>query len=78
VNIVVTGRVVAEDKVARSKYIYFVRKTTCELLAAFTVKHEANLWMLRTGWPLEEATLSRMRDGVYEDKTETIIPWSEA
>ena len=62
---------------ARSTYIYFVRKATLEreLLGAFTVKREANLWALRNH--LEHVNLSRMRDGVHGDKTETMISWGE-
>lgn len=67
------------DKMPRSKYIYFVRKASPEhkLLGAFTVKHEANRWAFLNDWSPEHADLSRMRDGVHEDKTEDIIPWAQ-
>lgn len=78
-NIAATGRVAVEDNVARSKYIYIVRKATLkrEFLGAFTVKHEAILWALRNGWPPEHANLFRTRDGLHADKTEYLIPWAE-
>lgn len=64
---------------ARSKYIYLVRKATLarEFLGAFTVKHEAILWAIRNGWQPEHANLFRTRDGLHENKTEELIPWNE-
>lgn len=64
---------------ARSKYIYIVRKATPEheFLGAFTVKHEAILWAIRNGWPPEHANLFRTRDGIHDDKTEDLIPWTK-
>lgn len=67
----------------RAKYIYFVRESEYEgshnrLLGAFTVKSEANLWAFRNGWGTENATLSRMRDGVgANDYPETVIDWAD-
>lgn len=60
---------------ARSHYIYFVRRlATQDLLAAFTVKHEANSWAVRySGFAMSELQLSQMRDGLHGDKTEKVI-----
>jgi hypothetical protein len=47
-----------------------------QLLASFTVKYEAQQWAVKESkQPLEHLHLSRMRDGLYCDKTETRIPW---
>ena len=61
----------------RSHYIYLVRHKACStVLAAFTVKHEAQEWALReSGHPLEHLQLSSIKDGVWADKTEKPIPW---
>ena len=58
--------------------IYFVRrKKTQDLLAAFTVKHEADAWAVRhSGLPLDDLQLSQMRDGLHVDKTEEVIPFT--
>lgn len=68
---------------ARSKYIYIVKKASsnfpplCEFLGAFTVKHEAILWALQNGWSPECAYLFRAHDGMHNDKTLTPIPWTK-
>lgn len=64
---------------ARSKYIYFIRSAInpAILLAAFTVKHEANTWLMRSEYDQDTARLSRMRDGIHERKDEEEIPWAE-
>ncbi len=63
---------------ARSKYIYFIRPITnpATLLAAFTVKHEANIWLMRSKYDQDTARLSRMPDG-QDRKDEKEIPWAE-
>lgn len=63
---------------ARSTYIYHVRKIKDgELLASFTVKHEAHTWAEKhSGFDREALKLSRSRDGLTtEDKSEVEIPW---
>ena len=61
----------------RSHYIYLVRYNACgTVLGAFTVKREAHEWALReSGHPLEHMQLSSIKDGVWADKTEKLIPW---
>ncbi len=72
-----------EDKMPRSKYIYFVREADYpgsqhRLLGVFTVKREANLWAFKHSCDPDRVTLSRMRDGVGEDEyPETVIDWAE-
>lgn len=63
---------------ARSHYIYLIRlKESDKLLAAFTVKHEADSWAVRhSGLPLDALQLSLMRDGLHVDKTEKVIPFT--
>jgi hypothetical protein len=62
---------------ARSQYIYFVRYNACQtLLGAFTVKYEAVAWAKsESKQPLEHLQLSRMQDGLHNDKTEKPISW---
>ncbi len=68
---------------ARSHYIYLIRwdepghPSHKQLLAAFTVKHEANQWAKMTPHPFERMKLKRMRDGMTYDKSETTIPWDD-
>ena len=64
---------------ARSKYIYLIRSAInpATLLAAFTVKHEANTWLMRSKYNQDTARLSRMPDGLYDRKDEEEIPWAE-
>lgn len=61
----------------RSKYIYLIRSAVnpATVLGAFTVKHEANLWLLRSEYDQDTAELSRIRDGLDERKDEVTIPW---
>ena len=63
---------------ARSHYIYLIRNKACNtVLAAFTVKYEAQQWAVRkSGRPLKEMQLSSIRDGTCDDKTEKLIPWA--
>jgi hypothetical protein len=66
---------------ARSQYIYLIRYkehgAPCDrqVLAGFTVKHEAHTWTQRCGHPIERLQLTRMRDGLCYDKDEEDIPW---
>ena len=78
-NIAATGHAAAEDKMPRSKYIYFVREAASNrLLSVFPVKGEANLWAFKNGCDPDHTTLSRMRDGVGDDEyPETVIDWAE-
>lgn len=54
---------------ARADYVWIVRDSLGDLLAAFTVKHELVTWLRRrtTGWEhtqlRESWTIDRMRDG---------------
>jgi hypothetical protein len=79
VTTVVTGLVAVEGNMARSKYIYLIRSAInpATLLGTFTVKHEANTWLMRSEYNQDTARLSRMRDGAFSDKEEEEIPWSE-
>lgn len=63
---------------ARSEYIYLVYLDggENELLAAFTVKHEAHTWAsTRCIWPKERLLLYRTRDGLGDDKGHEQIEW---
>jgi hypothetical protein len=66
---------------ARSQYIYLIRYLApghpahLELLAAFTVKHEAIEWALLCPHHLPHLQLSRTRDGMTYHKAEDVIPW---
>lgn len=66
------------ENMARSKYIYLVRlKATDEVLASFTVKHEADRWAVRySGHLLDDLQLSHIRDGLHDNKTEEVIPFT--
>jgi len=65
---------------ARATYIYLIRRCTVQdedhkVLAAFTVKREAVHWAVLHDLGPHNADLSRMRDGIGDDKEETIIDW---
>jgi hypothetical protein len=64
----------------RAHYIYLIRYNAFStVLAAFTVKREAQEWALRkSGYPLEHLQLSSIKDGVWADKIEKPIPWETA
>jgi len=63
---------------ARSQYIYLIRwggNHDSDVVAAFTVKHEAHSWFRREQLDPETHRLTRIRDGLHGDKTEVDIPW---
>jgi hypothetical protein len=63
---------------ARSQYIYLVylEGGENELLAAFTVKHEAHTWAsTRCRWPKNRLELYRTCDGLGDEKQIERIEW---
>lgn len=76
----IQNRGTGKDVMARSKYIYHIRHNEDGLLvASFTVKKEANEWLIRCGFSPKNYTLSRMCDGCceYGKKYETKVEWDE-
>lgn len=65
---------------ARSTYIYLIfHVPTNDMLAAFTVKYEANDWATDSRWPITQLQLYRTRDGERHKHANalTAIPWTK-
>lgn len=66
---------------ARSTYIYLIYSYPTlfsenrKVVGAFTIKREAVQWAMLHGWGPHNADLSRLCDGLHEDKAEVNIDW---